>query len=48
MLLDLLRSKITKEHHPYFCRHEKKAPAGGMDFAIKGEVIESFDHAPLP
>src|ERR1043166_1473762 len=46
-VLDFLRSESAKEHHPYFCRHEKEVPACGMDLAIKCETIEGFDHAPI-
>src|SRR5712692_3400068 len=47
-VLDLFRSESAKEHHLYFCRHEKKVPARSVDLAIKGETIEGFDHAPIP
>src|SRR5437660_180703 len=44
----ILRSESTKEHHLYFCRHEEEVPSSGVDLAIKGKAIESFDHSPVP
>ena len=46
-VLDLGRSRGAKEHHLYFCRHEKEVPPRGMDLAIEGETIESTDYAPF-
>jgi len=45
-VLDLGRSGSAKEHHLYFCRHEKEIPARRMDLAIKRETIEPLDYAP--
>ena len=46
-VLNLGRSRGAKEHHLYFCRHEKEVPPRGMDLAIEGETIESTDYAPF-
>src|SRR5437868_15539371 len=45
-LLYTLRSQSTKEHHLYFCRHEKQVPPRAMDLAIKGQTIERLDQPP--
>src|ERR1700682_4330656 len=47
-VLDLLCSQSAKEHHLNFCCHEKKVPAGGLDFAIKAEGVHRFELAPVP
>ena len=40
-VLDLLRSKRTKEHHLYFCRYEEKVPSSRVDLAFQGRLRRS-------
>jgi hypothetical protein len=46
--LDTIRRERTENSCLHFLSHEKEVPAGGMDLAIKGEAIDSLDHAPVP
>jgi hypothetical protein len=46
--LDTFRRERTENSCLHFLSHEKEAPAGGMDLAINGEVIDSLDHVPVP